>query len=383
MLMTDFGAEVIKVEPPGDGDPLRRFHQLSGMAPSEIPYNWLLDARNKKSIVLDLKAPAGLEALLRLIDSADVFLTNVRMPALARLGLSWEDLKARNPRLIYALGTGFGEKGPDADKPGYDTVTFWTRTGLENAIFPTDGWLYPVAPGVGDHTAGISLFSAMLLALLDRARTGKGRKVTMSLLAHGIYANSMSVQAPLCGARFPDKVAREDFPNFAAVSYRSRDGRIFRHSAHAEKTWVPFCKSVGRPELADDPRFADRDDRARNAPELIRILDDIFAGRDWPEWAAAFDDNDIAYGVVLDYDEVVADPQLEANDVFIDFEHPRFGRLRTIDSPMRLEGMGKVRPVAAPELGQHTSEVLAELGYRPEEIEALIEGGVAAQWQAE
>ncbi len=383
MLMTDFGAEVIKVEPPDGGDTLRRFHLISGMPVSEIPYTWLLDSRNKKSVALDLKAAAGLEALRRLIATADVFITNLRAPALARLGLTYDAVRGLNPRLIYAVGTGFGEVGPDADKPGFDIVTFWSRTGLEDSIFPVDGWLSPVPAGIGDHTAGVSLFSAILLALYDRSQTGRGRKVSVSLLAHGVYANSMTIQAKLCGARFRDKVPREEIPNFAAVYYRSRDGKVFRHAVFAEDKWPPFCRAIDRPELIDDPRFSTRDLRMANARELIELLDEVFAERVWQDWQTAFEAHDIAYGLLASYDDVMADPQLEANNVFVDFEHPRFGRLRTVSSPMNVEGVEKVKPKAGPELGQHTSEVLAELGYRQEEIDELIGVGVAAQWGTE
>jgi formyl-CoA transferase len=383
MMMTDFGAEVIKVEPPDQGDPLRRFHFISGMPVSEIPYTWLLDSRNKKSVALDLKQEAGLEALHKLIETADVFVTNMRASALEKLELTYEDLRALNPRLIYALGTGFGEVGPDAHKPGYDIVTFWSRTGLEDSVFPVDGWLSPVPAGIGDHTAGVSLMSAILLALYGRSQTGEGRKVSVSLLAHGIYANSMTIQARLCEAKFRDKVPREEIPNFAAVYYKSRDGKIFRHAVFAENMWPPFCRVIDRPELIDDPRFATRDLRMANARELIELMDEVFAERDWQEWQTAFEEHDVAYGLIATYDDVMADPQLEANNVFVDFEHPSFGRLRTVNSPMNVEGQEKVKPMAGPELGQHTTDVLTGLGYSQEETDRLISSGAAAQGEAE
>jgi formyl-CoA transferase len=380
MILSDFGAEVIKVEPPDGGDMYRRFHFLGGMPKSDIPYPWLLDGRNKRSIALDLKSEDGLKVLHDLLATADVFLTNYRPAVLARFGLRFEDLRASNPGLIYALGTGFGETGPDADKPGYDIVTFWSRTGLEHTVFPVDGWLGPIPSGIGDHASGAILFGGVMAALYARNLTGKGQKVSMSLLANGVFANSIMVQAQLCGAPIPEKMPRETFPHFAAVYYRARDGRVFRHAAFADKHFPSFCRAVGREDLMEDPRFNTLEERNKHMPELTAIMDEVFAEHDLEYWQQAFEANDVSYSLISDYAEVGADPQLAATGVFVDLDHPRYGRFPTVNSPLTLDGQEKVTPGPAPELGEHTREVLAELGRSGEEIDDLLARGVAVQY---
>jgi formyl-CoA transferase len=379
MVLSDFGAEIIKVEPPEGGDLYRRFHLLGGMPKSDIPYPWLLDSRNKKSVALDLKDDDGLMILRELIATADVFLSNYRPSALAKYRLRYEDLEPINPRLIYAVGTGFGEVGPDADKPGYDIVTFWSRTGLEETIFPVGGWLGPIPPGIGDHSSGAILFGGVMMALYARAQTGKGQKVSMSLLANGVFANSIAIQGKLCGAEIPEKLPREQHPHFAGVYYRARDGRVFRHAAFADKHFPPFCRAVGRQDLLEDPRFNTLEERNKHMPELTAIMDEVFAEHDLEHWQRAFEEHDVSYSLISDYDEIDADPQLAANGVFVEFDHPEHGRLRTVNSPLSLHGVEKVPPGPAPELGQHTREVLAELGRSGGEIDDLLARGVAVQ----
>jgi formyl-CoA transferase len=379
MILSDFGADVIKVEPPEEGDIYRRFHLLGGMPQSEIPYPWLLDGRNKRSIALDLKSEDGLTALRELIATADIFLTNYRPAVLAKYRLRYEDLREANPGLVYALGSGFGETGPDADKPGYDIVTFWSRTALEHTVFPVEGWLGPIPAGIGDHSSGAILFGGVMAALYARSVTGRGQKVSMSLLANGVFANSIMVQAQLCGAPIPEKMPRERYPHFAAVYYRARDGRIFRHAAFADRHFAPFCRAVDRPDLIDDPRFDTLESRNAHMPELIAIMDEVFAERDLEDWQRAFEAHDVAYSLISDYEQVASDPQLAATGAFVDLEHPRYGRFPTVNSPLELEGHAKVAPRPAPELGEHTREVLDELGRTNDEIDDLLARGIAVQ----
>jgi len=204
--MADFGAQVIKVEPPGGGDIHRYGHQLPGMPVSEIPYTFQVENRNKKSIVLDLKAEAGREIMLDFIAKADVFVTNYRTQALKKLKMTYEDFKKINKRLIYAYASGYGETGPEAGKPGYDMVSFWTRSGIEAQVFPVEGWPCGFPYGSGDRPAGMNLLTAVLLALLSREKTGEGSRVTTSLLSSGAWTNSTMIQAALCGAQFNPKV---------------------------------------------------------------------------------------------------------------------------------------------------------------------------------
>src|SRR6266550_957571 len=347
-MLADFGAEVIKVEPP-EGDYNRRMHELPTLPASAMPYCFLMDNRSKRGVALDLKDLDGVAVLHRLAGSADVFLTNFRPAALEKLKLRWEDLAPLNPRLVYASASGFGEAGPEAEKPGYDTVVYWSRSGLETSLFA-------------------------------RERTGRGLKVGTSLLAAGAWANSWNIQAQLCGATFPPKLPRERARSFGAVYYRTRDGRMLKLAlVNPEKLWPRFCRVVGRPEFVTDPRFAEPARRRAHVQELIATLDVIFASEDAAHWRARLEAHDIPFAILPTYAEIASDPQLRANGLLPEFEHPRFGRLATVDSPISVAGVPKTPPAAAPELGEHTREVLRTLAYSEAQIQQLIERGVAIQ----
>lgn len=380
MIMADYGADVVKVEPPGTGDNFRQFHMLKGMPNSEIPYTFLQDNRNKRSIALNLKDPEGMSILKKMLESADVFMTNFRPPALERLGLSYKDVQAINPRVIYAYANGYGEKGPEADRPGYDTVTYWSRSGLERSLLPLEGWPRSIPPGTGDHPTGMTLFAAIMLALFERERTGKGRKVSTSLMANGIFSNACIVQAALCGAEFMPLMPREDSYNFTALYYYSRDGEIFKMAiVNLEKRWPHLCRALGRPDLIDDPKFATQSAREDNMRELIALVEDAFGREDMAHWEKQFHEHDIPFSVPSDYQTVLNDPQMLANDVFIEVDDPEFGTILTVNSPIEVHGVKKAGPVTAPRLGQHSKEVVAGLGYSPDEVEDLLGRGIIDQ----
>ncbi len=377
VVMGDFGAEVIKVEAPGGGDIHRYGHQLPGMPISEIPYAFQVENRNKKSIVLNLKDNTGREIMENLIRSADVFLTSYRASALKKLRMTYEDLQKLNPRLIYAHATGYGDKGPEAHKPGYDMITYWTRSGIEAQVFPMDSWLSGFPYGSGDRPTGINLLTGILLALFARERTGKGARVTTSLLASGAYANSTMIQAALCGARFNEKVPRERAYNFGYIHYMPKDGRPLKLNINDyAKDWGPFCRAVGRPDLIDDPRFATVEERVKNMPALIAIFDEAFAQHDLAHWTLTLTEHDIPFSPISIYEEIAADPQMAATNAFVDVNHPRYGHFRTVDSPFTIDGSEKVHAGAAPELGEHTRPILAEMGFPEEKIREFFEKGV-------
>ena len=378
-ILSDYGAEVIKVEPAA-GDANRYLHFLTGMPDSDIAYSYLQLNRNKKGIVLDLKSDQGNEVLHRLLETADIFMTNYRPAALSNLRLRYEDLKDRYPKLIYAYGTGFGEQGAEADRPGFDVITYWGRSGIETSMFPYEGWLHRVPPGTGDHPSGLALYGAIMTALYRRERTGKGGKVSTSLLANGAWANSCLIQAQLCGATFMEKMPREESPNFTGLHYRTADDRMLKIAIlEVERDWPALCRAVGRSELIEDSRFATLEARTKNMRELISILDEALAEHDLDYWRAALKEHDIPFGVLATYEEIADDGQMAANGVFVEYDHPEHGRIRSVNSPFMMEDAPKRRPEAAPELGQHTTEVLAELGYSATEISDLIERGAAAQ----
>ena len=383
-ILGDYGADVVKVEPPGEGDRNRYLHQLKGMPESDLPYAFFMDNRNKRGIALDLKSEEGLDILYRLIEKADVFMTNHRPSALKKLGLTYDELKAVNPKLIYAHGTGFGERGPEADKPGYDSVSYWTRPGIVSTLYPYEGWLGSLPAGSGDHPSGTAMFGAIMLALFARQRTGEGCRVDSSLLANGAWANSCVIQAQLCGANFLPKRPRHDAYNFISLEYRTRDKRLVKLTiVNIGKRWDGFCKAMGDLELAKDPRFEKEETRYLHMAELISRLDKLFAERDMAEWEERLTRNDIPFAIVPTYPEIEDDPQMKANDIFVPIEHPRFGPMKTVNSPFHLSNAEKAKPIAAPELGQHSAEILAELGYDAAAVDDFLKRGIAARPETE
>lgn len=378
--LADFGADVIKIEPPGMGDLNRHYHKIPGMPVSDLPYTFQADNRTKKSIALDVKSDAGYEVVCKLVSSADVFVTNYRPSAVCRLKLTYDDLKPIKPDLVYAFGSGYGEEGPECDKPGYDSVSYWSRSALETHLFPSDGWLQTFPYGSGDHPSGMALFGAVMLGLYHRQRTGCGCKVSTSLLANGAYANSTLLQAQMAGAAFAERRPRSNAYNFSYLHYRMGDGRILRLTLlNAERDWPSFCKAISRPELIEHPRFAKLSERVHHMEELIRLVDEAFAEHDAEYWRRRLDEFDVAHSVMPTFPEAADDPQMAANDIVVPLEHPRHGSIKTVSSPVSVEGFKKQPATAAPELGENTAEVLRDLGYSKDDIDRLIATGVAQQ----
>jgi crotonobetainyl-CoA:carnitine CoA-transferase CaiB-like acyl-CoA transferase len=378
--LADYGAQVIKLEPI-EGDLNRRGHHIPGMPVHDYEYCFLPDNRGKRSLSIDLKAPEARGILRRLVEASDVFLTNHRPRSLAGLGLTWPELQAINPRLVYAHGTGFGDTGEEIDKPGFDSVCYWSRSGIEAGLFPLDGWLGSPGYGAGDHPTGMALLSAVLMALLARERSGRGTRVSVSLLASGAWSNSVMIQAKLLGAQFLERRPREDARSFTAVYYRAGDRRLFKMAVvDTRRDWPKVCRAIGRPELANDPRYATLEERLKEGRmrELIRLCDDIFASQPMPYWQRALDEADVPYSVVATLDDVVADRQMQANGVFVEIDDPVLGRVRTVDTPLQIEGHPKVTRTPAPRLGEHTAAILAELGLAGQEIQSLTQRGVVA-----
>jgi crotonobetainyl-CoA:carnitine CoA-transferase CaiB-like acyl-CoA transferase len=375
-VMADFGAEVIKVESPDGGDPNRRLGELPGMPVSEHNYAWLLDSRNKKSLAVDLTKPEGREAFVRLAARADVLVTNFPPAVLARLRLTYEELKPLNPRLVYALVTGYGEVGEETNKPGFDINAWWARSGLMDLVHAADGPPAHSMPGMGDHPTGMTLFGAVMLALYQREKTGRGAKVSTSLMASGAWANATLIQASLCDATFLDRVPRERCRNPIVNFYRCRDDRWFMLTViRADKGWEPFTRAIERPELASDPRFATNESRQANAAALVAILDAVFASRDWATWRERLKSYGVTFGPIARIGDIKGDPQMTAAEVIVPMAA---GPFRTISNPVSVAGQPKVPPGRAPELGEHTDEILLGLGYDAAGITALRRLGVIA-----
>ena len=373
-ILADFGADVIHIEPPSVGDPYRELHKMHPMPECEQNYPWLLDNRSKRSVALDLKQESARQVLCKLVSECDVFITNCLPPVTERLRLRYEDLKPLNERLIYAELTGYGAKGPDAAKPGYDVTAWWARSGIADVTRSTEAEVALPAIGVGDHSSASALFGAIMAGLYRRERTGKGAKVSTSLMATGVWGNGVLVQAELCGAEPYVRTSHAASSNALVAVYKTKDERhVYLAVARDRLDWEPFCNAVGHPELLADPRFDSVSARQDNHRALVAELDKVFAERTVAEWAEALDAFHITFGVVQQTGEVRSDAQMRENELF----QPVTGcdDLETVDSPIRIDGVEKVAPARAPELGEHTREVLASLGYGDDEIDEMAASG--------
>ena len=377
-VLGDFGAEVVHIEHPQIGDPYRMLPQLKPLPECEENYCWILTARGKKSIALDVRRPEGNEIARALVRRADVFITNLHPSVLAKLGMTWEALEPENPRLVYAHATGYGDQGLEVEKPGYDATAWWARSGLMDAVRPAGAVFALATAGMGDHPSAMALFGAIALALFDRERTGKGRRVRTSLCANGAWSNSILIQAALCDAKRYVPPTHATSLNALVNHYVCADGRgLYLAMVQEAVEWERLTHALGRPELATDPRFKELALRRANAPALVAILDETFAARPLEEWRRALDHHHVTFGIIARIEDLPGDPQLDANGIFRKVEGPgvRPG-LRTVDSPIQLDGAPKASAGRAPELGEHGREILAGLGYSKERVDALVRDGV-------
>jgi formyl-CoA transferase len=378
-VLSDFGADVIKVEPPGFGDPYRIFHRTPPNPASAIDYAWQLTNRNKRGIALDLKNPAAREVLESLVKWADVFVTNYPPRVRKSLKLTYEDIAPLNDRLIYADITGYGDSGPAADEPGYDITAYWARSGLMAMTRDAGGDPTLPIPGIGDHATAISLYSAIVTGLYQREKTGKGSRVTTSLIAEGAWAAATWIEGGLNGAKFFGLHDRKNPPNALLNPYPTSDGRwLLLVIAQQDRDWPVLTNMIGRPELLSDERFSDVKKRSANAAALAAVLDQAFLTKPLSHWQEAFGTTRITVGVVQTLDEVVHDEQMLANQILVPVQGVD-REVLTVNSPLQVIGAKKVSPRRAPDVGEHTKEVLLELGFSEERVEALGASGTAPQ----
>jgi crotonobetainyl-CoA:carnitine CoA-transferase CaiB-like acyl-CoA transferase len=370
-VLSDFGARVIKIEPPGVGDAYRNLFRLRG-TPDDIDYFWALDSRNKESLALDLRRPEARAVLETLVRRADVFITNLPFPSRERMGLRAHDLMPLNERLIYASLSPYGERGPERDRTAFDATAWWARSGLMDMVRATHDVEPALSmPGMGDHPTAMAMYGAIVTALYKRQLTGRGSEVSTSLLANGLWSNGCQVQAALCGYELMERPPR-GARGALNETYRAADGRDFIiASTNPARDWPLLAEAVGHADWLEDPLFATPEARLANGPALVARLDEIFARQPYAHWAGILSAGDVTFGIVGTVYDHLADDQIDANGLLPEFaEH----WLRTVDSPFEVVGETKVQPRMAPGIGEHTRALLAELGCTPAQIEALAAG---------
>jgi crotonobetainyl-CoA:carnitine CoA-transferase CaiB-like acyl-CoA transferase len=377
-LLADLGADVIKIEPP-DGDPHRTLYKRVGCLPDRAQadnnFVWDLNSRHKRSLVLDLKQPAGQAVLHRLAQQADVFITNLPLPVRARLAIDADTLLALNPRLVVASMTAYGETGPEAPKSGFDVTAYWARAGLMDLV-RADHTAPPTrpVPGMGDHPSAVTLFAAITTALYRRERTGRGGLVSTSLMANGLWSNAIQVQAQLAGARYPQRLPRSQATNPLSNIYQAGCGRWLSMVILNEARQLgPLLQTLGLDDLQDDPRLATAASREAHGPDIVALFDAAFTRHDLATWRRRLDAAGITFGVVGTLADIDDDAQMRAAGALVPYGH-RSGT--TVAAPILLHGSTPRPPGPAPGLGEHSRTLLAEAGYSSAQIDHLLTSGV-------
>ncbi len=370
-MLADYGASVIKVEMPGHGDAYRHFSGMPGTPTADVNYCWLMDGRNKRSITLDLKSGAGIRILHQLIGECDVYVTNHPLPLRRELGLTYDDLAALNPKLIYASLTAYGEQGPERDREGFDLVAYWSRPALMDLVrsSPETQPAHSL-PGMGDHPTAVSMYANIVTALLRRERTGKGSHVHTSLIANGLWSASCIAQARLCNADF-SAFRHPQHMAFTRGLYQTSDSRWLQFTmVRTPEEQQALLAAVGGLHLLEDPRFATAEDRFANGAEMVAAVRPLLAARSSEEWMAVFRDAGVPAALIGVLDDLPHDPQIAINDM-APAPVDDVGAQRVIKHPLNIEGLPRVGVTRAPEIGEHSVAVLTELGYTDEQIAEL------------
>ena len=369
-IMSDFGARVIKIESPDIGDSYRSLLRLPGLPESDENYPWILTSRNKESLALDLKFKEAHVILHKLIKKADIFITNYPFPIRAKLKINSEDILEENKKLIYASLSPYGEKGEEKDKTGYDATAWWARSGLMHAVRNnSNSEPSSSTPGMGDHPTASALFGAIMMALYKREITGEGSEVSSSLMANGLWSNGIYNQAALCGANFVENTGRGT-KGALAEKYKCKDGRWFiLVMLNEEREWPLLLRCLKREDVNDDKRFNTREDRAKNSLELMKILDEEFLSKDWGQLKELFEKSGVTFGSISEPYDHINDQQISDNEFFTKFTDKE--DLLTVDSPIFMKDEKKRKPQTAPEIGEHTRQILEELNYDKNEIDKL------------
>ncbi|MGE0729068.1 MAG: CaiB/BaiF CoA transferase family protein [Acidimicrobiia bacterium] len=379
VLLADLGADVVKVEPPS-GDAARRMLRQpkpDDPALKAVDYPFEQDNRGKRSLVVAIDKPEGAAFLARIAGRFDVFLTNLVPERQRRFGLDPATMLAAHPRLIHASVSGYGSDGPDAHLPGFDVTAFFSRGGVYALTAGEDGEPRRLGAAQGDHTTGMVLFSAIMTALYQRDRTGKGMAVETSLLRSALWTLATDLSAALVDHKPPPRPDRGKFLSPFLNSFRCGDGRWVQFSMpNSDTNWARFCRALDRPDLIDDPRFADNRGRYRNQLALLDEVDPVLDQRPRSEWGERFDAEGLIWAPVNDLADVVEDPHLRATGAFATVEHPAVGSFETTNVPFTFHGADVGVRGRAPEVGQHTTAVLDELGIDADEQAALRRAGV-------
>jgi crotonobetainyl-CoA:carnitine CoA-transferase CaiB-like acyl-CoA transferase len=377
-ILADWGADVVKIEPPS-GDPCRMFQWMLG---GDMPTNpvFEMDNRSKKGIAVDLGTDDGLAIAVELLADADVFVTNLRVGALKRLGLDHASIGERLPRLVYCQITGYGSEGPDADRAAFDIAAFWARSGVAGLLTPPGGDPPFQRGGMGDHSTGMAAAAAVSAALFDRERTGQGQLVETSLMRQGAYTISFDLNLLLMWGATLEIGERTSMRNPAMNNYTAGCGRRFWIvGLEGERHWPPLARAVGHPEWLDDERFAQPRERAANASELISMLDGIFATRTLDEWTEVFaTEPDFFWAPINSPDDLLADPAFHGSGALIDVPDD-VSSTTMVATPVDFHGTPWAARSTAPTIGQHTREVLVAMGRTSAEVDALVAAGTVAE----
>jgi formyl-CoA transferase len=370
-MLGDFGAKVIKIEPPsGDG-----YRGLVGRYP--VPYHWLLTSRNKESLALDLSKDSGQALLHQVIAKADVMTTNFMRSQLERYQLTYPTLKAINPRLVFGHITGYGDEGPEADRRAVDVTGWWARSGMMEFVRDPDQTPLMPAPGMGDHSTATALFGAIMSGLYKRERTGEGCHVSTSLAANGVWANGMALQGVAAGNDLAEHRQQAGWVNPLSAAYGCADGSyLVLTMINTAREYPQLCAALGHPEWLQDERFSDIRQAMRNRGDLQQMISDAFAQIDYAEAARRLDDEGITYSKVQTMSEVLVDPQLRAAGIVIETGDTQGDYELTISSPINMVGEVKKAPQRAPDIGANSLSVLRELDFAEDYIQSLIGAGI-------